>query len=277
MQICGLGVAEFRLLPKGPLIAFLVVQNVGYLVAFTAGGQTLGKMAAGIEIVHVGSDDVARPGPRPQRTRRLARAGVPGRPRLAAGALQPRSPRPPRSFRRHARCPRLNRQSIDRHRVFALAVATALGVGYAPFAPGTFGSAAGLLLWWLLRRRRSAQAARSSCSSSLGSWSGSVAERHFGRTDPGQVVIDEVMGMLDHAVPQSRSAGSARSPAFSCFASSTSSSRIRRTGSSGCTAASASWPTTRWRRSTRTWCCAAWSLVIWSAGVPVRSNDQMTR
>ena len=29
-----------------------------------------------------------------------------------------------------------------------------------------------------------------------GSWSGGVAERHFGRTDPGQVVIDEVMGML---------------------------------------------------------------------------------
>jgi len=30
----------------------------------------------------------------------------------------------------------------------------------------------------------------------LGSWSGSVAERHFGRTDPGQVVIDEVVGVL---------------------------------------------------------------------------------
>lgn len=30
----------------------------------------------------------------------------------------------------------------------------------------------------------------------LGSWSGSIAERHFGRTDPAQVVIDEVMGMV---------------------------------------------------------------------------------
>src|SRR5262245_28257011 len=30
----------------------------------------------------------------------------------------------------------------------------------------------------------------------IGSWGGSVAERYFGRTDPGQVVIDEVMGML---------------------------------------------------------------------------------
>ncbi|HXD73709.1 MAG TPA: RDD family protein [Vicinamibacterales bacterium] len=51
MQICGVGIDEFNLLPKGPLIAFLVVQNVGYLVAFTAGGQTLGKMAAAIKIV----------------------------------------------------------------------------------------------------------------------------------------------------------------------------------------------------------------------------------
>lgn len=51
MQICGVTLAEFGLVPKGPLFAFLVVQNVGYLVAFTAGGQTLGKMAAGIKVV----------------------------------------------------------------------------------------------------------------------------------------------------------------------------------------------------------------------------------
>jgi uncharacterized RDD family membrane protein YckC len=51
MQICGVALSEFSLLPKGPLVAFLVVQNVGYLVAFTAGGQTLGKMAAGIRVV----------------------------------------------------------------------------------------------------------------------------------------------------------------------------------------------------------------------------------
>jgi uncharacterized RDD family membrane protein YckC len=51
MQICGLGFDEIGLLPKGPLLAFLLVQNGGYLVAFTAGGQTLGKMAAGIRVV----------------------------------------------------------------------------------------------------------------------------------------------------------------------------------------------------------------------------------
>jgi uncharacterized RDD family membrane protein YckC len=51
MQICGLSFDELGLLPKGPLLAFLLVQNGGYLVAFTAGGQTLGKMAAGIRVV----------------------------------------------------------------------------------------------------------------------------------------------------------------------------------------------------------------------------------
>jgi uncharacterized RDD family membrane protein YckC len=50
-QICGIPLADLNVLPKGPLIAFLFVQNGGYLVAFTAGGQTLGKMAAGIRVV----------------------------------------------------------------------------------------------------------------------------------------------------------------------------------------------------------------------------------
>lgn len=51
MQICGISAAELGMLPKGPLIAFLLVQNGGYLVAFTAGGQTLGKLVAGIRVV----------------------------------------------------------------------------------------------------------------------------------------------------------------------------------------------------------------------------------
>jgi uncharacterized RDD family membrane protein YckC len=50
-QICGITLDDLSILPKGPLIAFLLVQNGGYLVAFTAGGQTLGKMAAGIRVV----------------------------------------------------------------------------------------------------------------------------------------------------------------------------------------------------------------------------------
>ena len=51
MQICGLTVDDLGILPKAPLLAFLLVQNGGYLVTFTAGGRTLGKMAAGIKVV----------------------------------------------------------------------------------------------------------------------------------------------------------------------------------------------------------------------------------
>jgi uncharacterized RDD family membrane protein YckC len=57
MKICGLSFDEIALLPKAPLIAFLFVQNGGYLVAFTAGGQTLGKMAAGIRVVPADDND----------------------------------------------------------------------------------------------------------------------------------------------------------------------------------------------------------------------------
>lgn len=78
----------------------------------------------------------------------------------------------------------------------ALALATALGAGYAPFAPGTFGSAAGLLLWWLVPASTSAQLLTIVIVFVLGSWSGSVAERHFKTTDPSHVVLDEVLGML---------------------------------------------------------------------------------
>jgi phosphatidylglycerophosphatase A len=78
----------------------------------------------------------------------------------------------------------------------ALVIATVFGVGRAPFAPGTFGSIAGLLIWVLLRDSPAAQAVVIVIVFAAGSWSGTVAERHFGATDPGAVVIDEVLGML---------------------------------------------------------------------------------
>ena len=77
-----------------------------------------------------------------------------------------------------------------------LAIATVCGVGYAPIAPGTWGSAAGLLLWWLIPASPVVQGLAIVVIFVAGSWGSGVAERHFGRTDPSQVVIDEVMGML---------------------------------------------------------------------------------
>jgi len=79
--------------------------------------------------------------------------------------------------------------------VLAIALATAFGAGYAPIAPGTFGSAVGLVLWWLLPQSTAVQLAAIVVVFALGTWSGSVAERHFKRTDPGHVVLDEVLGM----------------------------------------------------------------------------------
>ena len=77
-----------------------------------------------------------------------------------------------------------------------LLIATALGAGYAPFAPGTVGSAVGLLLWIVLPHILWVQIAAIVLVTLAGCWAGTVAAEHFGRDDPGQVVIDEVAGMM---------------------------------------------------------------------------------
>jgi phosphatidylglycerophosphatase A len=80
--------------------------------------------------------------------------------------------------------------------VLALALSTVLGIGYVRVAPGTFGSAAGLLLWWLIPHAGLFPIVTAVVLFVVGSWSGSIAERHFNATDPGYVVIDEVLGMI---------------------------------------------------------------------------------
>jgi phosphatidylglycerophosphatase A len=81
----------------------------------------------------------------------------------------------------------------------ALFVCTFGGVGYSPVAPGTAGSAAGLVVYAALRLAGAtpiAEAVVIGIITVAGIWSGSLAERHFGTTDPGPGVIDEVAGML---------------------------------------------------------------------------------
>ena len=76
-------------------------------------------------------------------------------------------------------------------------LATVGGLGYAPIAPGTFGSAAGLLIYWLTCHWTTpAQLALIVLISIVGTWAATRAAVHFGREDPGQVVIDEVAGQL---------------------------------------------------------------------------------
>jgi phosphatidylglycerophosphatase A len=80
----------------------------------------------------------------------------------------------------------------------ALLLATFGYVGRFPVAPGTAGSAAALVLFAALRWFGSPTLELAAIAGlfAIGCWAGSVAERHYGRTDPGAVVLDEVIGML---------------------------------------------------------------------------------
>jgi uncharacterized RDD family membrane protein YckC len=52
LKLCGLEYSEIRVLPVAPFAAFLLLLNGGYFVAFTAaGGQSIGKMIAGVKVV----------------------------------------------------------------------------------------------------------------------------------------------------------------------------------------------------------------------------------
>ncbi len=80
----------------------------------------------------------------------------------------------------------------------AVLVASFGYTGSFPIAPGTAGSAAALVVYVLLRSSGSpiVEAAVLIVVAVIGTWAASIAERYFGRTDPGQIVIDEVLGML---------------------------------------------------------------------------------
>jgi phosphatidylglycerophosphatase A len=77
-------------------------------------------------------------------------------------------------------------------------IATCAHVGYAPVAPGTFGSLVGLVIYYLIRRQHSVTVELGTIGVLVlvGLWSATEAEHHFGGIDPGPVVIDEVVGML---------------------------------------------------------------------------------
>jgi phosphatidylglycerophosphatase A len=80
----------------------------------------------------------------------------------------------------------------------AVFIATFGYCGYFPFAPGTVGSAAGLvvylIVWW--SQSPAVEVALIVGLFLAGTWAGTVAERYFGGIDPGPIVIDEVVGIL---------------------------------------------------------------------------------
>ena len=99
---------------------------------------------------------------------------------------------------------------------FALAVATAFGLGYLPKAPGTFGSLAGILLGWILLKLWPhtslweavpkfakfpipyiVPAIVSTVAIGLiGLWAANRASEYLRAKDPQIVVVDEVSGQL---------------------------------------------------------------------------------
>jgi phosphatidylglycerophosphatase A len=85
----------------------------------------------------------------------------------------------------------------------AIWIATAGGAGYFPIAPGTAGSVVGVavvaVLALLPLQRDLAIAVLAAASVGIffaGVWAAGEAEKFFGKTDPGQVVIDEVVGQM---------------------------------------------------------------------------------
>jgi phosphatidylglycerophosphatase A len=82
-------------------------------------------------------------------------------------------------------------------KLLGVLIATSGGAGYFPFAPGTVGSAVGVVVYFLTRHlSASFQVSLLVVISVIGTWASGVAARHFGREDPGYVVIDEVAGQL---------------------------------------------------------------------------------
>ena len=74
-------------------------------------------------------------------------------------------------------------------------IATGLGVGLAPVAPGTWGSLWGLPLVYGMQAALLSPATYAAASLALillGVAACNAATRHFGRKDPPQVVIDEI-------------------------------------------------------------------------------------
>lgn len=80
----------------------------------------------------------------------------------------------------------------------AVFVASAGYSGFFPLAPGTVGSAVGLLVVGALRLWAPLWGDGAAIVLTLvaGIWAAGVTERALQRTDPGPVVIDEVLGML---------------------------------------------------------------------------------
>ncbi|MEJ2008352.1 MAG: phosphatidylglycerophosphatase A [Acidobacteriota bacterium] len=98
--------------------------------------------------------------------------------------------------------------AVEKRRTPAVWIATVAGAGYFPVAPGTVGSAVGIGIVAALDAIPFAHAWREAliCLAAgliffIGVWAAGRSEKFFGRTDPGHVVIDEVVGQMVTFLP----------------------------------------------------------------------------
>ncbi len=80
--------------------------------------------------------------------------------------------------------------------VFIKLTSTFFGVGYLPFIPGTFGSAAAMVLYFIIRHNILLYAGVFLAVSVIGFITAGKAAKIFNKKDPGCVVIDEAAGIL---------------------------------------------------------------------------------
>lgn len=85
----------------------------------------------------------------------------------------------------------------------AVWIATSGGVGFFPIGPGTVGALVGVVLVVTMQRlpltalgQRAVIGLAAAATYLLGVWAASRAEEFFGRSDPSQVVVDEVVGQM---------------------------------------------------------------------------------
>lgn len=84
----------------------------------------------------------------------------------------------------------------------ALTIATGLGSGFVPKAPGTAGTVVAVALWWFLPPLSIVQlVALLLLILAVGTWASVEAEIYFKKKDPGSIVIDEVLGFFISASP----------------------------------------------------------------------------
>jgi len=133
-------------------------------------------------------------------------------------------------------------------------IATGLGSGYSPFAPGTAGTLVAIPLYLALSSLSwPLYLVSVSLLTLLAVHASGEAEKIFGRKDSPRIVIDEIVGLL-WSLAFVAQTGWRIAAAFFLFRMFDIRSPRRHGGArTGCPAAGASWGTTSWPASGQTW------------------------